>query len=188
MPTAPGSTSMRSTGICRCCRDRSASAVRRPTTEGRPFVSRRARVVEPRAFGLFHQERRRIGRASSRTVLVLVAGIAFAGAFVGGSSGEPVRSLPVLRGIGPESAEEIELLQALGIPGFERGSISQCTVDFSSDGRLLVGVRRATSPCRTFRPARSNAGADRRSRLRSERGSDRLRRIRSRGHALGRAD
>jgi len=48
--------------------------------------------------------------------------------------------LPVLQPIMVENADRIELLRSMSIPGYQKGQISQCSLAFSPDGRLLVGA------------------------------------------------
>ena len=48
--------------------------------------------------------------------------------------------LPQLQVITTENAGELKLLKTLQIPGFQAGSLSQCSVAFSPDGRFLSGV------------------------------------------------
>jgi WD40 repeat protein len=48
--------------------------------------------------------------------------------------------LPSLQPITPENAGNIQLLKTLQIPGFKRSTLSQCSVAFSPDGKLLTGV------------------------------------------------
>jgi dipeptidyl aminopeptidase/acylaminoacyl peptidase len=49
-------------------------------------------------------------------------------------------SMPRLEVITPSRAASIELLNTLEIPGFQRGSLSQCSVAFSPDGETFGGV------------------------------------------------
>lgn len=49
-------------------------------------------------------------------------------------------ALPNLQPIGVANAREIQLLRTMGIPDFNKGQLSQCSVDFSPDSRLLVGA------------------------------------------------
>lgn len=49
-------------------------------------------------------------------------------------------SLPELQPITPENAGEVQLLRTMEIPGYQKGRLSQCSLAFSPDGRLLVGV------------------------------------------------
>jgi WD40 repeat protein len=48
--------------------------------------------------------------------------------------------LPQLQVITAANAGELKLLKTLQIPGFQAGSLSQCSVAFSPDGRFLSGV------------------------------------------------
>jgi WD40 repeat protein len=48
--------------------------------------------------------------------------------------------LPALQPITPENAGNVQLLKTLQIPGLRRSTLSQCSVAFSPDGRLLTGV------------------------------------------------
>jgi WD40 repeat protein len=49
-------------------------------------------------------------------------------------------TIPPLRPLSADDAGEIRLLRAFAIPGFGRSSLSQASVSFSPDGRLLSGV------------------------------------------------
>jgi WD40 repeat protein len=48
--------------------------------------------------------------------------------------------LPALQPITPENAGSIRQLKALEIPGFSQGGLSQCSLAFSPDGKLLTGA------------------------------------------------
>lgn len=48
--------------------------------------------------------------------------------------------LPSLQGITAANARMIQLLKTLQLPGFQKGALSQCSVAFSPDGKLLTGV------------------------------------------------
>lgn len=50
------------------------------------------------------------------------------------------QSLPELQPITPENAGEVQLLRTMEIPGYQKGRLSQCSLAFSPDGRLLVGA------------------------------------------------
>ena len=49
-------------------------------------------------------------------------------------------SLPALQPITTENAGKVQLLRTMEIPGYQRGRLSQCSLAFSPDGRLLVGA------------------------------------------------
>lgn len=49
-------------------------------------------------------------------------------------------SLPELQPIISGNAGEVQLLRTMKIPGYQRGRLSQCSLDFSPDGHLLVGA------------------------------------------------
>jgi len=49
-------------------------------------------------------------------------------------------SLPALKTITSENNGEVKLLRTMEIPGYQRGRLSQCSLAFSPDGRLLVGA------------------------------------------------
>jgi len=49
-------------------------------------------------------------------------------------------SLPALQPITPENAGEVQLLRTMEIPGYQKGRLSQCSLAFSPDSRLLVGA------------------------------------------------
>ena len=49
-------------------------------------------------------------------------------------------SLPALQPITTENAGQVQLLRTMEIPGYQRGRLSQCSLAFSPDGRLLVGA------------------------------------------------
>jgi pimeloyl-ACP methyl ester carboxylesterase len=59
------------------------------------------------------------------------------GTLTAGGQGASMRRLEA---ISAENADRIELLKTLEIPGFERGSLSQCSVAFSPDEWWLSGV------------------------------------------------
>lgn len=46
----------------------------------------------------------------------------------------------MLQPIKVENADRVQLLRSMEIPGYKRGQTSQCSLDFSPDGRLLVGT------------------------------------------------
>ena len=46
----------------------------------------------------------------------------------------------MLQPITTENADKVQLLKTMEIPGYNRGQISQCSLDFSPDGYLLVGA------------------------------------------------
>jgi WD40 repeat protein len=48
--------------------------------------------------------------------------------------------LPALQPITAQNAEKIRLLRTMKIPNYSKGQISQCSLAFSPDGRLLVGA------------------------------------------------
>ncbi len=50
------------------------------------------------------------------------------------------KSLPSLQVITTANADKIQLLKTLPISGFKKSSLSQCSVAFSPDGKLLAGV------------------------------------------------
>ncbi len=52
----------------------------------------------------------------------------------------PTPTPPDLQPITPANAKNLRLIQTLQIPGFSPGKLSQCSVAFSPDGRLLTGV------------------------------------------------
>lgn len=45
-----------------------------------------------------------------------------------------------LKRITPEEADRVQLLRTMSIPDYQMGPVSQCSLDFSPDGRLLVGA------------------------------------------------
>ena len=49
-------------------------------------------------------------------------------------------TLPALQPITAENADKLQLLRTMAIPGYQRGRLSQCSLDFSPDGSLLVGA------------------------------------------------
>jgi len=49
-------------------------------------------------------------------------------------------SLPTLQPITTENAGKVQLLRTMEIPAYQRGRLSQCSLAFSPDGRLLVGA------------------------------------------------
>jgi WD40 repeat protein len=51
-----------------------------------------------------------------------------------------VEPLPPLQVITNANAEKIQLLSTLPIPDYTKGTLSQCSVAFSPDGKLLAGV------------------------------------------------
>jgi WD40 repeat protein len=52
----------------------------------------------------------------------------------------PSESLPALQSFTVTNAKDLKLLKTLSIAGFSASQVSQCSVDFSPDGRLLAGV------------------------------------------------
>lgn len=56
------------------------------------------------------------------------------------TSPTPEASMPPLETIAVANASNIQLLKTLEIPGFTRGALSQCSVAFSPDSRLIVGA------------------------------------------------
>ncbi len=58
----------------------------------------------------------------------------------GGSARQGLAFLPELQPIIAIDADEVALLQTLEIPNYQRGRISQCSLDFSPDGSRLVGA------------------------------------------------
>ena len=50
------------------------------------------------------------------------------------------KTLPALQPITVENAENIQLLRTMRIPDYKKGRISQCSLAFSPDNRLLVGA------------------------------------------------
>jgi WD40 repeat protein len=48
--------------------------------------------------------------------------------------------LPALQPITVENATKVQLLRTIEIPGYKRGQISQCSLDFSPNGSWLVGA------------------------------------------------
>jgi WD40 repeat protein len=49
-------------------------------------------------------------------------------------------TFPELQPVSITNAKDLRLLKTLSIPGFSASNVSQCSVDFSPDGRLLAGV------------------------------------------------
>ena len=49
-------------------------------------------------------------------------------------------ALPARQPITAENADQVRLLRTLEIPDYKRGALSQCSVAFSPDGRLLVAA------------------------------------------------
>jgi WD40 repeat protein len=49
-------------------------------------------------------------------------------------------SSPVQERITPDNAAGVTLLRSFQIPNYQRGDLSQCSLDFSPDGSLLVGA------------------------------------------------
>jgi WD40 repeat protein len=56
------------------------------------------------------------------------------------TSPNPNTPLPPLEAITTANAGNIQLLKTLSIPDFKKGSLSQCSVAFSPDSRLIVGA------------------------------------------------
>jgi WD40 repeat protein len=50
------------------------------------------------------------------------------------------KSLPSLHPITVETADKVQLLRTMKIPGYQRGRVSQCSLAFSPDDHLLVGA------------------------------------------------
>ena len=48
--------------------------------------------------------------------------------------------LPALQLITIENADKVQLLRTMEIPNYQKGRLSQCSLDFSPDGRLLIGA------------------------------------------------
>ena len=53
---------------------------------------------------------------------------------------QAIERLPALQPITTANAAKVQLLRTLEIPGYQRGQLSQCSLAFSPDGRLLVGA------------------------------------------------
>jgi WD40 repeat protein/alpha/beta superfamily hydrolase len=49
-------------------------------------------------------------------------------------------TLPALQPITTENADKVQLLRTMAIPYHQRGRLSQCSLDFSPDGSLLIGA------------------------------------------------
>jgi len=49
-------------------------------------------------------------------------------------------TLPALQPITTENADKVQLLRTMAIPNYQRGRLSQCSLDFSPDGSLLIGA------------------------------------------------
>jgi WD40 repeat protein len=69
---------------------------------------------------------------TKRIVLGLTFVLCLAAAAAGGEA------LPTLQPITAENAGQVRLLRTLEIPEYKKGALSQCSVAFSPDGRLLV--------------------------------------------------
>jgi WD40 repeat protein len=53
---------------------------------------------------------------------------------------DPTEAISRLSLVTVTNAKDLRLIKALPIPGFSASNVSQCSVDFSLDGRLLAGV------------------------------------------------
>ena len=60
--------------------------------------------------------------------------------FVENIDNQASEALPALQFITTENADKVQLLRTMGIPGYQRGQLSQCSLAFSPDGHLLVGA------------------------------------------------
>lgn len=67
----------------------------------------------------------------------VVLGLIFVLCLAAAAGGE---ALPTLRPITAENAGQVRLLRTLEIPEYKKGALSQCSVAFSADGRLLVAA------------------------------------------------
>jgi WD40 repeat protein len=60
--------------------------------------------------------------------------------FIENIDNQASEALPALQPITIENADKTQLLRTMESPGYKRGQISQCSLDFSPDGHLLVGA------------------------------------------------
>lgn len=78
-----------------------------------------------------------------REILLILAGLlpcALGCASVSGRSLTDEPASAETRRITQQTAEQLRLIRVLTIPEYTRGTLSQCSVAFSPDGRLLVGA------------------------------------------------